>query len=437
MSNSTEVVAPSGTGTRPVLTVASIEVQWDADGDVGRTLPQSALSRVQGAVRAEDRVCPVTANRLVVEFGPVANSVPPQVLGYRLAQALGRDLPSDTRSTSLAVSVGMATPAGYSRAADVTRRALAASSAGSSQLTRRPFAGTQPSNALITVDGFVVRPISPTVPHRTAVHRRSVYRYRVGRSTTVLSALVPTRAATDRSPVGDLNGHGTGVDPTTVLVVDPAADRPDEPGFATITAASMAERLGCRSAAVTASLDGVPPLAIDGFALDLVVLVLEGGWSGLSSTWSTGAWGIPASLTAIYRAAGLPVLAVSAGAGAGAVASCVAQGALALFGLEHLPEALESLAIQSGDDQAPGPEVPFPPHFKALVNLTASERRILYFLTEGWAAQDIADQLVVSLTTVRSHIRSTLRKLGVRSQLAAVAIANSRDFDHALSGDAS
>jgi DNA-binding CsgD family transcriptional regulator len=436
MSNSTEVVAPPETGTRPVLTVASIEMQWDADGDGASTLLQSALTRVQGAVRADDRVCPVTANRLVVEFGPVANSVPPQVLGYRLAQALGRDLPSNSRSSSLAVSVGMATPEGHPHASDVTRRALAASSAGSSQLTRRPFAGTEPSNALITVDGIVGRSMSPATSSRAAVHRRSVYRYRVGRATTVLSPLVLAGGVDDGTRGGGRNGHDARVD-LTVLVIDPAADRTDEPGFATMTAASVAQRLGCRAAAVTASLDGDPALAIDGFALDLVVLVLEGGWSGLSSTWPTGAWGIPASLTAIYRAAGLPVLAVSAGAGAGAVASCAAQGALALFGLEQLPEALEALALQAGDELATGPEVAFPPHFKALVNLTASERRILYFMTEGWAAQDIADQLVVSLTTVRSHIRSTLRKLGVRSQLAAVAIANSRDLDHALSGDAS
>ncbi len=434
MSNSTEVVAPPETETRPVLTVACIEMQW-GEGSDGSALLQSALARVQGAVRSEDRVCPVTTKRLVVEFGPVANSVPPQVLGYRLAQALGRDLPSEARSSSLAVSVGMATPEGHPHPSDVTRRALAASSAGSSQLSRRPFAGTQPSNALITVDGFAGRPASPKVA-RATVHRRSVYRYRVGRATTFPSAMVPARGVDGGPLAGNPNGHDKRADPT-VLVIDPAADRPDEPGFATITAASMAERLGCRSAAVTASLDGAPPLAIDGFALDLAVLVLEGGWSGPSSTWSTGAWGIPASLTATYRAAGLPVLAVSAGAGAGAVASCVAQGALALFGLEYLPEALQSLASQTGDDLTAAPDVPFPPHFKALVNLTASERRILYFLTEGWAAQDIADQLVVSLTTVRSHIRSTLRKLGVRSQLAAVAIANSRDLDHALSGDAS
>ena len=59
------------------------------------------------------------------------------------------------------------------------------------------------------------------------------------------------------------------------------------------------------------------------------------------------------------------------------------------------------------------------------MTLTSSERRVLYYLTTGLAAQDIADDLVVSLATVRSHIRSVLRKLEVRSQLAAVALANS------------
>jgi DNA-binding NarL/FixJ family response regulator len=71
------------------------------------------------------------------------------------------------------------------------------------------------------------------------------------------------------------------------------------------------------------------------------------------------------------------------------------------------------------------------------VLLTASERRVLFYLTTGRSAQDIADELVVSVTTVRSHIRSILRKLGVRSQLAAVAIANSQDFERSHSGGAS
>ena len=71
---------------------------------------------------------------------------------------------------------------------------------------------------------------------------------------------------------------------------------------------------------------------------------------------------------------------------------------------------------------------------EALVLLTTSERRVLFYLTIGRSAQDIADELVVSVTTVRSHIRSILRKLGVRSQLAAVAIANSQDFERKPGG---
>ncbi len=67
-----------------------------------------------------------------------------------------------------------------------------------------------------------------------------------------------------------------------------------------------------------------------------------------------------------------------------------------------------------------------PAHLQALIQLTSSERRVLYYLTTGGSAQEIADEIVVSLATVRSHIRSVLRKLGVRSQLAAVALANRR-----------
>jgi DNA-binding NarL/FixJ family response regulator len=432
MANTTIESAPSPEEvTWPVRTIACIDVDLSgvADGDAGGLLG-STLQMVQGAVRAEDRICPMSATRVAVEFGPVANGVPAHVLGFRLAQAIGRDLPAGTPAACLSVSVGMAGPAEDPDPASVSRRAIAAATAGTEHLTRRPFSGTHVSNALVTVDQSLES--RPTGAVFCPMHRRDVHRYRVGHRPSAVPRLAPPVLLAD---AGGLDGTGVGAD-MTVLVVDAAGDRLDDPGFATITAASMAERLGCRSAAVTAVIDEIP-LAIDGYALDLVVLVLEGGRSGRTSTWGSGAWGVPASLTASYRAADVPVLAVSAGAGAGAVASCVAQGALALFSLEHLPNALVSLARYEGEDLVPGVETPFPPRFRALVGLTASERRILYYLTEGWSAQDIADRLVVSLTTVRSHIRSTLRKLGVRSQLAAVAIANSRDLEDALSGDAS
>ncbi|MGH3183760.1 MAG: response regulator transcription factor, partial [Streptosporangiaceae bacterium] len=61
--------------------------------------------------------------------------------------------------------------------------------------------------------------------------------------------------------------------------------------------------------------------------------------------------------------------------------------------------------------------------YNALVHLTPSERRVLFHMMEGRSAAEIATTLVVSLTTVRSHIRSILRKLNVNSQLAAVALA--------------
>jgi DNA-binding NarL/FixJ family response regulator len=55
--------------------------------------------------------------------------------------------------------------------------------------------------------------------------------------------------------------------------------------------------------------------------------------------------------------------------------------------------------------------------------LTEREREVLRLLMQGIGADEIATQLFVSLTTVRAHIRAVLAKLGVGSQLAAVAAA--------------
>ena len=56
--------------------------------------------------------------------------------------------------------------------------------------------------------------------------------------------------------------------------------------------------------------------------------------------------------------------------------------------------------------------------------LTVRERRVLAALLDGMSAEEIADAHFVALTTVRTQIRAVLQKLGVRSQLAAVAHAN-------------
>ena len=57
-------------------------------------------------------------------------------------------------------------------------------------------------------------------------------------------------------------------------------------------------------------------------------------------------------------------------------------------------------------------------------SLTGREADVLAGLMNGLAATEIADRSFVSLSTVRSQIRSVLAKLGVHSQLAAVAMAH-------------
>jgi two-component system nitrate/nitrite response regulator NarL len=56
--------------------------------------------------------------------------------------------------------------------------------------------------------------------------------------------------------------------------------------------------------------------------------------------------------------------------------------------------------------------------------LTRRERVVLAGLMDGLSAAEIAESSFVSLTTVRSQIRAVLLKLGVTSQLAAVAAAH-------------
>jgi two-component system, NarL family, nitrate/nitrite response regulator NarL len=59
-----------------------------------------------------------------------------------------------------------------------------------------------------------------------------------------------------------------------------------------------------------------------------------------------------------------------------------------------------------------------------LAQLTRQEQNVLFALMQGQAVREIATTAVLSPLTVRSHVRSILLKLGVNSQLAAVALAH-------------
>jgi DNA-binding NarL/FixJ family response regulator len=60
--------------------------------------------------------------------------------------------------------------------------------------------------------------------------------------------------------------------------------------------------------------------------------------------------------------------------------------------------------------------------------LTERERFVLAELIEGHCAEEIANAGFVSISTVRSQIKSILQKLGVSSQLAAVALARRAEW---------
>lgn len=55
--------------------------------------------------------------------------------------------------------------------------------------------------------------------------------------------------------------------------------------------------------------------------------------------------------------------------------------------------------------------------------LSSREWEVLDLLCEGLSTEEIADELVVSIETVRSHAKNILKRLGVKSRAAAVDMA--------------
>ena len=145
------------------------------------------------------------------------------------------------------------------------------------------------------------------------------------------------------------------------------------------------------------------------------------------------------SLIAPLKRTGAAVIILSAATDAIRLAECIEAGADALLSkgmrIDDVVEAIEGLGrrgvgartghherlLSNLDEHRERRRVALAPFQR----LTPREQEVLVALAQGKTADVIAKETVTSVRTVRGHIQSVLDKLGVRSQLAAVAKARS------------
>jgi DNA-binding NarL/FixJ family response regulator len=120
-------------------------------------------------------------------------------------------------------------------------------------------------------------------------------------------------------------------------------------------------------------------------------------------------------------------------------------GAVGHIGKDVDPEDLAELVVRAADGEVIVSQRLMSPLLEALRDvpdsgwrplrsrLTTREWEIVELLGEGATTQRIAHQLVLSPLTVYSHIKSVLRKLGVRSRREAVIAADRLRREEALS----
>lgn len=194
-------------------------------------------------------------------------------------------------------------------------------------------------------------------------------------------------------------------------------------------------------------VDGEPPLVVDATAAALRGHGLDARVAGSESS-ATGpapvslALLVPAGAEAVCRAlatagrTGLPWGAIvdgRTGATGAATADTLVEGGASWVlaadtGLVAVVAALDRVASRAADPgDLPGSAVARAPALAAapaarLATLTGHERLVLDAMADGRTLSETAARIDSTVATVRAHRRAVRTKLGVRSQLAAVAL---------------
>lgn len=403
--------------------VACVEVQpTSSDGSYQldrEIVSRIALKRVERCLRPDDLVCAIGPGRVLVCFGHGANRAVGGAIGARIASAVGRPLSVDEHRQDVDVAVGIGT-GGVAGVSEIVGAAMNASSALSQRLRASDQGGSSRA-------GVVVAHLPLRGGHKR-LQRREVLPGGVAHANGSRRHLAATSPAEIPDHVWDseLSVLLVSLDPTTAERVNPAVD-----GL-----------LGCvRRIGVDPQVEASPDSedVVESYKRakpEVVILALHSEAQTANGAGVAGTtWEQWARLTRELVRQGATVMAVAIGASVAAVATCVREGAVGVLDVGDLSQQLEKLSANlssrrlasengSKDNGRSSPQVALPSPYHRLTYLTTSEHRVLFHMMQGDSAQEIAEDLIVSLATVRSHIRSILRKLRVRSQLAAVALAN-------------
>lgn len=134
---------------------------------------------------------------------------------------------------------------------------------------------------------------------------------------------------------------------------------------------------------------------------------------------------------------GTPTVVMTGGEDRLRLARCVAEGAVGIIDKSMDVETLTHMVRHAGgvdsllsprqryelEDELRRHRAAVRERLRPLEALSGREREVLMDLTQGFRAKEIAERSFVAVSTVRSQIKSILAKLGVQSQVQAIAMA--------------